>query len=157
MERLFKVGLDFMLNTALILVTAITLLVVVTSFIGLYFARLDLDSAKRIIVSEVEKSNQVNLEELEKTLSKEFKPKKLFFAQSGPIQFAYGDNQNKGGNLKKSDSGYYGRALELVIYRDIKLGWLKKPIRFSTGVSISNRGVMQPTKDIEYRVGEEYM
>lgn len=157
MERIFKVGLDFMLNTALILVTAITLLVVVTSFIGLYFIRLDLDSAKRIIVSEIEKSNQVNLEELEKKISEEFKPKKIFLAESGPIKFSYGANQNKGGNLKKSDSGYYGRALELVIYRDIKIGWLKDPIRFSTGVSVANRNIMEPTKDVEYRVGEEYM
>lgn len=154
---IFTFFIDFLSSWGLVIISLLLCIVIFNAFIGIFFIRAELDSAKRIIIAEVEKSNQVNLKEIESKIKESFPSKKILFVHIGPIKFSYGENKNKGGNLNDPKSGYLGRVLELVIYREVKIGWLKKPIIISTGVSTTNRSVMIPTKDVEYRVGEEYM
>lgn len=149
-------------------ILAIVILSFITFFIFLGVARNELETAKRYVVDQIDKSGGVNdgslvnttiysrgaltEEQLEEIVNKEFGGRTAGLITLGDLDI----------NYKQGEVDYFGNPTQITISREffINIGGRKSTEPFmvlKTSNGGSNRGYMNNENNIRYELGDQYL
>lgn len=140
-------------NIAIIIVCTYLIIYFSAFIVNWFYTNIELNFIKDQYETYISQNNNIKYDLLEDKLEELYPAGYLFLSARSSVQVSYGSSTTDESVLKSS--GSYGRPLAVRIYRKFKV-LLGKTYTVSVGVATSNTNVLDPTSNIEYRIGKEF-
>ena len=126
------------------------------SYFDYQYARSSVDKVRQFYIDEIDKTNTYNVNQIPITNSSirnlMTNQKSFSFATFGDIDVQIKVDHGS----SQQNSGYFGRTATVTVTREVRIDYLGIKYTVKSVGSTVNRGYLDPSKDLNYNLGDEF-
>lgn len=149
-------NLPYLIMFLFLVIFSCTALVTLMSYYDYQYARSSVDKVRQFYIDKIDKTNTYNVNQIpiDNTAIKDLMTTKKSFTYTsfGDIKV---DIKVDSGSSNK-DSGYFGRTATVTVSRQVETKYLGIKYTVKSVGSTVNRGHLNPSKDLNYNLGDEF-